>query len=69
MKMKKNEEGSISEKSADVQKQKILTALTYYEVAPIRGDWWGNIAAGKSLIERYQVHLTEQDKQLIKEAF
>jgi len=64
--LNENDEGSLSEKPAEVQKAKVLTALAYYEVAQIRGDWWGNIASGKSLTERYKVSLTEQDKLLIK---
>lgn len=64
--LNENDEGNIGEKSPEVQKAKILTALAYYEVAQMRGDWWGNIAAGKSLIERYKVDFTEQDKLLIK---
>jgi hypothetical protein len=64
--VQENDEGSLSTKPAEVQKAKILTALAYYDVAQIRGDWWGNIASGKSLTERYKVNLTEQDKLLIK---
>ncbi|HEY0892157.1 MAG TPA: hypothetical protein VGE32_03800 [Cellvibrio sp.] len=64
--LNENDEGNIGEKPPEVQKAKILTALSYYEVAQMRGDWWGNIAAGKSLTERYSVNLTEQDMELIK---
>lgn len=64
--LNENDEGNLKTKPVEVQKAKILTALAYYEVAQIRGDWWGNIASGKSLIERYKVNLTEQDKLFIK---
>lgn len=64
--LNENDEGSISTKPVEEQKAKILTALAYYDVAQMRGDWWGNIASGKSLTERYNVNLTEQDKLLIK---
>lgn len=65
--LNENDEGNIGEKSAEIQKAKILTALAYYDVAQTRGDWWGNIAAGKSLTERYHIHISEQDKQLIED--
>lgn len=64
--LNENDEGNLKAKPVEVQKAKILTALAYYEVAQIRGDWWGNIASGKSLTERYKVSLTEQDRLLIK---
>ncbi len=62
-----NSEGSIKELPGERQREKILEILSYYEVAQMRGDWWGNITGAPSLIDRFQVELSENDKLLIKQ--
>lgn len=62
-----NSNGSIKELPGDRQREKILEILSYYEVAQMRGDWWGNITSAPSLIERFKVDLSENDKQLIRQ--
>lgn len=63
---KENDEGSIDKIPVERQKEKILEIMAYYEVAQMRGDWWGNITSAPSLIKRFPVDLSEHDKQLIK---
>lgn len=61
-----NNDGSIYNFPIEKQREKILEILSYYEVAQMRGDWWGNITNGPSLIDRFQVELSENDRQIVK---
>ncbi|OZY86737.1 hypothetical protein CBP51_06915 [Cellvibrio mixtus] len=51
----------IGNMSAEQRKPYILEAMSFYEVAEQRGDWWGKINDGRSLLERYGVTLSDED--------
>lgn len=47
------------------RKAYILEAMAFYEAAEIRGDWWGKINDGASLLKRYDIDLNGEEKKLI----
>ena len=65
--LNENDEGFIEHMSPEKRQAKILEALAHYEAAQLRGDLWGTIASGQSLLDRYKVDLSEEDLQYIKD--
>lgn len=65
--MNENDEGNLNNMPIKRKKEKIIEAFAYYEVAQMRGDWWGTLSSGKSLTDRYQIELTDEDKQKISD--
>lgn len=59
-------EFDIGNKSAEERKPYVMESLAYYEAAQLRGDWWGNIQAGDSLLKRYPTDLSAFDKNEIQ---
>ena len=53
-------------KSVEERKPYVMESLAYYEAAQLRGDWWGNILAGESLLKRYPTDLSALDKSEIQ---
>lgn len=61
-----SEADDLDSMSAESRKQMIIDALSYYDAAQLRGDWWGNIVRGQSLLTRYSHDLTQHDKSIIQ---
>lgn len=61
-----NEAEDLDRMKVEDRKEKILDALSYYDAAQLRGDWWGNIVRGESLLKRYSHELSQQDKETVK---
>jgi hypothetical protein len=55
-------EFDIEHKTTEERKPYIIESLAYYEAAQIRGDWWGKIQGGESLLQRYPTDLSTDDK-------
>lgn len=62
-----NEAEDLGNMKSEERKEKIIQALSYYDAAQLRGDWWGNIVRGQNLQKRYSHELNEQDKIIIQE--
>ncbi|MDZ4286010.1 MAG: hypothetical protein U1A23_03720 [Candidatus Sungbacteria bacterium] len=61
-----SEADDLDSMSAESRKQMIIDALSYYDAAQLRGDWWGNIVRGESLLKRYSHDLSQYDKSAIQ---
>lgn len=55
----------IREMNPEERKEIIMESLSYYEAAEIRGDWWPKIQNHESLLERFSVELSQQEKDRV----
>ncbi len=62
-----NEAENLDSMNVDDRKAKIIEALSYYDAAQLRGDWWGSIVRGENLLKRYSHEINQQDKDAVQE--